>query len=150
MRGLGSGGMTRRWALGGLRLQGRGHSGGHCPPLSCFEASDTSSQGCQLLLAFVCPQSRTRASSYPCVCVFACILRQACAPSRRGRVTTSEVQCCHDLGRGEAPGPQAGGGLEAGTPCSAQGGPTPSAPALRCQRCPGEKPSSAEAGPFMP
>ena len=65
MRGLGSGGMTRRWALAGLRLQGRGHSGGHCPPLSCFEASDTSSQGCQLLLAFVCPQSRTRGSALP-------------------------------------------------------------------------------------
>ena len=83
MRALGSGGTTRRWALAGLRLQGRGHSGEHRPPLSCFEGSVTSSQGCQLLLACVCPQSRTRAFSHTCVCVFARILRQGCAPSPR-------------------------------------------------------------------
>ena len=81
MRALGSGGTTRRWALVGLCLQGQGHSGGHRSPLSCFEGSVTSSQGCQLLLARVWPQSRTRASSYACVCVFARVLRQGCAPA---------------------------------------------------------------------
>lgn len=53
----------------GSALQGR-RTLGTRPPLSCFEASDTSSQGCQLLLAFVCPfQSRTRPLIPVCLCV---------------------------------------------------------------------------------
>lgn len=77
---------------------------GHCPPLSCFEASDTSSPGCQLLLAFVCPQSHT-CPLIPCLCV--CLY----SPSGlcwHGGVATSEVQRCHDLGRGRHQGPSSG------------------------------------------